>query len=330
MKTSVIIPTYNRKDDLVFCLDSLKNQELKPDEILIVDDSSNNDIKNYILEITFEFQNININLIYVRNNKGRSLTKARNLGVKKSTGDIIIFLDDDVILESEYIKKTVEMYSSCPDLLGTQGFITNFPQTGRILNIINRIFFLEHIEKDRCRVLPSTRITYPKNNKNMKSLFCEWLSGSNHSYRRKIFQEYEYDENMVRYSYKEDADLSCRIHKKYPNTLMLIPEARCVHNVSTQGRILIKEQIFMDIGYTYYFFHKNIQNTFINRAIFRWSNFGFYLKKTIEIILKGEGNKKKQLMYLIQGYILLKKKCDSLKDNDLKEFNEFLFPNQNN
>ena len=58
---------------------------------------------------------------------------------------------------------------------------------------------------------------------------CEVLNGSNCSYKRKILEKFRFDENLKRYSYSEDHDLSYRIYRKYPRSLYQTPHAKLVH-----------------------------------------------------------------------------------------------------
>jgi glycosyltransferase involved in cell wall biosynthesis len=105
MQVSVIIPTYNRQKDLKTCLNSILIQTKLPKEVIIVDDSDNDKIENLITEENGIFENKNIDLRYIRNKRGKSLTIARNVGIDNSTGDVVLFLDDDVILDKDYIKE---------------------------------------------------------------------------------------------------------------------------------------------------------------------------------------------------------------------------------
>lgn len=104
MEVSVIIPTYNRVKDVDECLDSIILQRILPKEVIIVDDSDNDEIKNLVEHRKDKFKEKDIVLRYIRNEKEKSLTIARNIGIENATGDTILFLDDDVILDKNYIK----------------------------------------------------------------------------------------------------------------------------------------------------------------------------------------------------------------------------------
>jgi len=104
MQTSIIIPTYNRPNDLQTVLNSIIIQTVPPKEVIIVDDSSNEGVKSVCTEMSDRLQEKNIDLLYIRNNRERSSAIARNIGIEHCTGNIAMFLDDDVILEKKLHK----------------------------------------------------------------------------------------------------------------------------------------------------------------------------------------------------------------------------------
>lgn len=95
---SVIIPTYNRKSLLSDALKSLTQQSYPSDtfEVVIVDDGSS-DGTNEIEAEAFPFP-----LRYFRQpNQGDAA--ARNFGAQQSKADILVFLDDDILVEPDYL-----------------------------------------------------------------------------------------------------------------------------------------------------------------------------------------------------------------------------------
>ena len=92
MDLSVIIPTYNRKDLLLYTLESL-NIKLHPNvkfEIIIVDDNSTDGTAEFVMD---KFPGS----VFVKN-AGQGAAMARNQGLQMSTGKYILFLDSDDII----------------------------------------------------------------------------------------------------------------------------------------------------------------------------------------------------------------------------------------
>lgn len=86
---SVIMPTYNSKDSVVYSIESILSQSFKDFELIIVNDGSTdgtiNTLKKYSLDTRIKIINIE--------NSGPA--NARNIGIENSTGKYIIFIDSD-------------------------------------------------------------------------------------------------------------------------------------------------------------------------------------------------------------------------------------------
>lgn len=96
---SVIIPVYNIEKYLERCIKSVLSQTLKSFEIIIIDDGST-DNTSKIINIYKEYKNIEV---ISTANKG--VSAARNLGIGKSQGDYIYFLDADDYIEKNTLLK---------------------------------------------------------------------------------------------------------------------------------------------------------------------------------------------------------------------------------
>lgn len=97
-KVSVIIPTYNEEEHISNCLDSLLIQTYKDYEVIVVDDGSTDSTLSQI-----ETKKVKL---YQQNHKGAGA--ARNLGAKNSNGDILVFIDADMIATQDFLKDLVQ------------------------------------------------------------------------------------------------------------------------------------------------------------------------------------------------------------------------------
>ena len=88
VKISVIIPTFNRAEYLAECLDSLLEQTIKPYQIIVVNNGSNDNT----LGVVPKDRNISILRNETNRGKGHSIKK----GVLKSKNDLILFMDSDL------------------------------------------------------------------------------------------------------------------------------------------------------------------------------------------------------------------------------------------
>jgi glycosyltransferase involved in cell wall biosynthesis len=87
---SVVIPTYNRANDLERCLKSLQNQSFKNFEILVCDDGSTDNTE----EVIRRFDSI-LTIQYIKDENFGGPARPRNNGIKKANGNVIAFLDSD-------------------------------------------------------------------------------------------------------------------------------------------------------------------------------------------------------------------------------------------
>ena len=102
MFVSVVIPTYNRLPILKKCLDSLENQILidaiKDYEIVIVDDGSTDGTTDWLKNNIDFFPHLRL---FEQSHGGPAL--GRNLGVEKSNGDVIVFIDSDLVVDKYFL-----------------------------------------------------------------------------------------------------------------------------------------------------------------------------------------------------------------------------------
>lgn len=104
VKISVIIPMYNSEKTIIQTLGGLEDQTRKDFEVIIVDDGSTDNSPKLVTEFKNQSE-LSIKLIHQKNS---GPAKARNLGVKHSEGDIIIFLDSDCIPPENWIEEMIK------------------------------------------------------------------------------------------------------------------------------------------------------------------------------------------------------------------------------
>ena len=251
MTFSLIICTYMRPDALLNLLKSIQNQVLYPNEILIIDGSTNAETERLLLFNYFK------NLKYYKvNEKLRGLTKQRNYGISKVSegSDVVCFLDDDITLDSSYFKNLISTYKSYPKALGVGGYIINEVIWERFNGASNSNYYdfdgWRRPEPLRFKIreifglnpdaLPGVLPTFS----HMRAIGflppsgkvypVELFMGGVASYKMSVFKTLSFSTYFEGYGLYEDADFCLRLSKVgqlYVNTA-----AVCEHHHEPQGR----------------------------------------------------------------------------------------------
>ena len=107
-KFSVIVPVYNRIDEVTDLLESLASQTAKNFEVIIVEDGSTapclDAVRRYEQQLDLKY--------FFKENEGRSI--ARNHGMEHATGSYFIFFDSDCVIPADYFAKLNEMLALRP------------------------------------------------------------------------------------------------------------------------------------------------------------------------------------------------------------------------
>lgn len=102
-KLSIIIINFNSGNYLKNCIESIKKSSLPEDkyEIIIIDNSSNDESLQSINEIQIR------NLKIIRNTQNIGFAKANNIGIKQSSGQYILLLNPDTIVEGDTLENLI-------------------------------------------------------------------------------------------------------------------------------------------------------------------------------------------------------------------------------
>ena len=106
MKYSIIVPVYNRPDEVDELLESLTKQTLKDFEVIIVEDGSIKPCK----DVCEKYANILDLHYYAKENSGPG--QSRNYGAERSNGEWLIILDSDVVLPEGYLEAVEKSLAS--------------------------------------------------------------------------------------------------------------------------------------------------------------------------------------------------------------------------
>ena len=139
---SIVICTLNNISALKKCIESIINQTLKANEVIVVHGGDRSSTLKYI-EVINKLNNTN----YIYLKKQKSLVRQRNAGIKHASSDVIFFIDDDAILDSDYFEIIMDFYTKYweTNLGGVQGTIWQHKQMKININTWFRKFFLNSV-----------------------------------------------------------------------------------------------------------------------------------------------------------------------------------------
>lgn len=126
MKASIIIPTRNRGWILKHCLKHLLEQTVKDYEIIVIDDASEDNTQKIITNSKLQIPNLK----HIRLEQRVGCWVARNIGIKAAAGEIIIFVDSDVLVDKNFIKDHLEFHNK-NDKIAVQGVVRHISKPGK-------------------------------------------------------------------------------------------------------------------------------------------------------------------------------------------------------
>lgn len=118
-KVDIVVLSWNRKDDTLETLRSLKQQNYPDFNITVVDNNSSDGVADAIEQ---EFSEVNL----IRLPKNLGVAGGRNVGIKNCTGDIVFFLDNDALLASDALSRCVEELEKNPKIAVVTGKVVNY------------------------------------------------------------------------------------------------------------------------------------------------------------------------------------------------------------
>ncbi len=270
----VVIPTKNRHEDLIRALESVRKQTYLPLEVIVVDQSATDkahaEIKDFLKTHRF------IDLKYIYNPALSGLTAAKNEAVKIAASDVLLFIDDDIVLDKNFLEVLSSVYKRYPELSGVGGLV-RLPEgkTSALRRKIALIFQVGPFRDMRAMI----QAGYLGN----KEIVRTWLlSGGLSSLRREVFEKIRFDDNLIGASPIEDMDFYSKAKDSFQ--FALAPAARALHNVSPRSRSGLKRAFENKCLGFIFIFSQHVEKNFLNRLAFMWRNLGIFIDAIVSSV----------------------------------------------
>ena len=211
---SALVATRDRYISLKTMLESLAQQSVQPQEMIIVDGSDDNLTKKLCQS---KIDGLNTTIFYHRAIELGAATQ-RNLAMQYATQDTIWLLDDDITLEPHCLERIWQALYGDPDLGGVNAMITNqkYLAPGRISR---KLFQLLHGKAEssyagKC-IGPALNLL-PEDDPNLPEVVpVDWINSGCTLYRREALPLPLFPDLFTGYSLMEDLCLSLTVGKKW-------------------------------------------------------------------------------------------------------------------
>ncbi|MCH3701495.1 glycosyltransferase family 2 protein [Campylobacter lari] len=247
---ALIITTYNQKERLALVLDSVKNLEPLPDEVLIADDGSREDTAKLIQAYQKDFP-CKLEHIW-QEDKGFRLSEIRNKAIKASSGEYIIVIDGDMILEKSFITDHLKFAQKKVFLQGSR-VILDENKSKELLNKndFSLAFDKKSFKNQRSIFLAKCIYKFSKLTKKFfkKSQLIKGIRGCNMSFYKSDFEAIEgFNEKFIGWG-REDSEFVARflfndgVFKRLKFNALAY---HIYHEENSKNMLEINHQIYLD------------------------------------------------------------------------------------
>lgn len=178
IKISIVIPVYNVEKYLKQCLESIYKLNLSNKEIILINDGSTDNSLKILKEYKENYSEKTI--LISQENKG--LSEARNIGIKNSSGEYVLFIDSDDFVDSisleKFLKEGIDYKEDI--LIGNSYYVYEkkiekefYSKNLEDIGEKNGLFFLEEGMKKKCFYVTVWRNLYKKEFLLKNNLFFE-------------------------------------------------------------------------------------------------------------------------------------------------------------
>lgn len=227
MRLTAVIPTRNRPGDLGKAVASVRDQTRLPDELIIVDQSPGNESRLMVEGMLAGGGPMRLD--YVHDTAITGLVDAKRVAAGRAGGDVVCFLEDDIVLEPDYFEQIERGFAERPGMLGCCGVVTNLPPLPAFYVGLFHLFHRGMFADRRVGIHGFA------SGRGQALIVSDYLSGGLSAYRREVFAAVPFD-TANRLFMTEDIDFSTRAVRRFGARFFINPNARLAHYMSPLNR----------------------------------------------------------------------------------------------
>ena len=261
MTVSAVVPTKNRSHLLAGTVRALLEQTVVPDEIVVVDQSATDAGRRLVQELVEAAPPARRPALrYLREPAINGAAAARNTGLDLSHGDIVVFVDDDVVPAPDVLGRLLAHYARAPELAGIAPVITNYPEPAPASRLAIALFCRGPFRDERQPI-------YWRWREHAGALVSvRMFTGAMMSFRRAALEELRFDARYRAASIGEDIDLCWSLGAR-GGRLAIATDAHIVHNKAPRPAVRPEAAQITSWAFLY---DKHVRKTASARLAFAW------------------------------------------------------------
>lgn len=268
MSVSAVLPTKNRAQLLADTVRALLAQTVVPHELIIVDQSATEEGRRLVRELVAAMPLPQRPvLVYLRDPAINGAAAARNAGLDLARGDIVVFIDDDVVPAADVVSRLLDHYARSPELGAIAPVITNYPPPGRASRLATAAFCRGPFQDERQPVYWYWR-EYAG-----ALVPVRMFTGAMMSFRRAALEGLRFDARYRAASVGEDIDLCWSLGAR-GERLAIATDAHIVHNKAPRPAVRTEAAQITSWAFLY---DKHVRKTASARLAFAWYVTGIVL-----------------------------------------------------
>ncbi|MFA6279875.1 MAG: glycosyltransferase [Bdellovibrionales bacterium] len=262
MKTSVIVSSMNRKVTLLRLMDNLVAQTNRPDEVIVVEAGGGTWSPDEVPSAL----RAGFNVLYA---KGEALAVSRDKGQQAATGDVLFFLDDDIVMPNTYVAQALAYLAANPSVMAVGGAYVDkdAPDRADSKHLFARLMGI-HGDGHANRLLPSGWTDYVRGLYAQEVSEAEWLFGCNSVVRATAFPKAQFATGMAAWSFLEDVFFGRSLMKNFGLCLRVLPSLRVIHDPPSSGGRISPATLRMRVLYRYILWREHVAKNLKSRFMF--------------------------------------------------------------
>jgi GT2 family glycosyltransferase len=175
MKFSFVIPTFNNKVLLANTLEALNHQagfDRTDYEVIVVDDGSTDGTGEFIQGSN---RNYGLRYIYLERNEQSCRSRARNAGWRRASGAIIVFIDSDIMVKTDYLQELDRCFAVSREIMVTGPRLLLDRPVGLEEVATSQIFSKYYFDKNRYEIMEYRYFLYAVASYNANAVRAPWV-----------------------------------------------------------------------------------------------------------------------------------------------------------